>query len=50
MPKHHIFGHISALVSGLRAKISQKMRNRAAVQHVNISVIYKGIKSLGPKN
>ena len=34
MPKNHVFGHISALVSGLGAKISQKMRNRAAVQHV----------------
>ena len=34
MPKHHIFGHISALVGGLRAKISQKMQNCAAVQHV----------------
>ena len=34
MPKNHDFGHISVLVSGLMTKISQKMRNRAAVQHV----------------
>ena len=34
MPKNHVFGHISALVSGLRAKISQKMQNRTAVQLV----------------
>ena len=34
MPKNHVFGHISALVSGLMTKISQKMRNLAAVQHV----------------
>ena len=34
MPKSHVFGHISALVSGLMTKISQKMQNRAAVQHV----------------
>ena len=34
MPKNHVFGHISALVSGLMTKISQKMQNRAAVQHV----------------
>ena len=34
MSKNHGFGHISVLVGGLRAKISQKMRNRVAVQHV----------------
>ena len=34
MPENHVFGHISALVGGLMTKISQKMRNRAAVQHV----------------
>ena len=34
MPKNHVFGHISALGSGLMTKISQKMQNRVAVQHV----------------
>ena len=34
MPKNNVFGYFSALVSGLRAKISQKMQNPAAVQHV----------------
>ena len=34
MPKNHVFGHISALVSGLMTKISQKLQNCAAVQHV----------------
>ena len=34
MPKNHVFGHISAPVSGLMTKISQKMQNHTAVQHV----------------
>ena len=35
IPKNHIFGHISALICGLMTKISQKMRNQAAIRHVN---------------
>ena len=34
MPKNHVFGHISALVSGLMTKISHKIQNLAAIQHV----------------
>ena len=34
MPENHVYGHISVPDSGLMTKISQKMRNRAAVQHV----------------
>ena len=34
MPKNHIFGHISAPDCAHMVKISQKMQNRKAVQHV----------------